>query len=381
MRCRRPRRVCYCAALTSIPTTTRVVILQHPRERDMPIGTARMAHLCLPNSELHVGVRWQEDERVAQVLADTQRPAVLLYPGRDARDILREPPRGPVTLVVIDGTWSQAKNVVRDNPVLQALPRYAFAAPEPSEYRIRKEPEAEYVSTIEALMHVLGVLEGQPERFRGLLVPLRTMVDRQIECQRTSPRTLVRHAKKPKPLTARLPPLLAERSASLVCVVGEANAWPHAAGPDAPPHELVHLVAHRVGDGETFTALCAPQNPLAPAVARHVGIAEDALRAGGTAAELLARFAAFLRPDDVLCAWGHYALNLLVGAGGAAPREWLDLRQAARTITQRRIGGLETFVATQGPPPPPVAPGRAGQRAAWLASLVLRWKKGSDPFF
>lgn len=381
LRCRRPRRVCYCAALTSLPTTTRVVILQHPRERDMPIGTARMAHLCLPNSELHVGVRWQEDARLAQVLADPARPAVLLYPGRDARDILSEPPQGPVTLVVIDGTWSQAKTVVRDNPVLQALPRYAFAAPAPSEYRIRKEPEVEYVSTIEALMHVLGALEGEPERFRALLVPLRAMVDTQLECQKSSPRTLVRHSRKRKPIAARVPVLLRERFADLVCVVGEANAWPHAAGPQAPPHELVHLVAHRIGDGATFSVVSAPRHALAPAVARHVGIAESELRAGCAPAELVARFAAFLRPSDVPCAWGHYALNLLVGAGGTAPQLWLDLRQAARTITQRRIGSLETFVATQGTPPPALAVGRAGQRAAWLAKLVRDWKMEPDSIF
>ncbi|HEY0193979.1 MAG TPA: tRNA-uridine aminocarboxypropyltransferase, partial [Kofleriaceae bacterium] len=171
-RCRRPMRVCYCTALPRLETRTRVVILQHPRERDMPIGTARMASLCLPRSELHVGVRWADNPALARAIGDPARPAILLYPGPGARDILREPPAGPVTLVVVDGTWSQAKSVVRDNPILQTLPRYAFATPEPSQYRIRREPRAEYVSTIEALMYVLGALEGEPERFRSLLDPL-----------------------------------------------------------------------------------------------------------------------------------------------------------------------------------------------------------------
>ncbi|MBA3822156.1 MAG: DTW domain-containing protein, partial [Deltaproteobacteria bacterium] len=162
-RCRRPTSVCYCAALPRLPTTTKVVILQHPRERDVPIGTARMASLCLPESELHVGMTWGEHPALGRALGDPARPPILLYPGPGARDILTEPPAGPVTLVVVDGTWSQAKSVVRDNPILHALPRYAFAAPELSEYRIRKEPQAEYCSTIEALMHVLGVLESKPE--------------------------------------------------------------------------------------------------------------------------------------------------------------------------------------------------------------------------
>ena len=118
LQCRRPATVCYCAALTRIETATRVVILQHPRERDMPIGTARMASLCLPHAELHVGVRWDASAPLAAALADPARPPILLYPGPCARDILRDPPAGPVTLVVVDGTWSQAKTVVRDNPVL-----------------------------------------------------------------------------------------------------------------------------------------------------------------------------------------------------------------------------------------------------------------------
>ena len=55
-RCRRPRRVCVCEHLPSLAPKTRVVILQHPRERDMAIGTARMATLCLEGSELYIGV-------------------------------------------------------------------------------------------------------------------------------------------------------------------------------------------------------------------------------------------------------------------------------------------------------------------------------------
>jgi DTW domain-containing protein YfiP len=40
--------VCYCAAIPTIETTTRIVILQHLRERDMPIGTARTASHVFP---------------------------------------------------------------------------------------------------------------------------------------------------------------------------------------------------------------------------------------------------------------------------------------------------------------------------------------------
>jgi DTW domain-containing protein len=180
-RCRRAQSVCYCRHLTSFPTRTRIVILQHPRERDVAIGTARMASLCLPSSELHVGFDWNGSPTLARLLGDPSHPPALLYPGEGAIDVVASPPTGPITLVVVDGTWAHAKKLVRANPPLAALPRYAFVPPVPSEYRIRREPRPTYVSTIEALVHVLGALEGDPERFTGLLAPFRAMIDAQLE--------------------------------------------------------------------------------------------------------------------------------------------------------------------------------------------------------
>ncbi|MEJ7596769.1 MAG: tRNA-uridine aminocarboxypropyltransferase [Kofleriaceae bacterium] len=375
MRCRRPQTVCYCAALTRIETATRVVILQHPRERDMPIGTARMASLCLPHAQLHVGVRWDDSVPLAAALADPARPPILLYPGAGARDILREPPVGPVTLVVVDGTWSQAKTVVRDNPILQALPRYAFAAPEPSQYRIRKEPSAEYVSTIEALMHVLGVLEGDPVPFRALLEPLNAMVDAQLACQERSPQRRIRIPRAHRSLRTRLPDALTTRFEDLVCVVGEANAWPFRLAGTAHPDELVHWVAHRPATGETFSALAAPEQPLSPSTCFHAGLTEDRLRAAAPRAALLAGFAPFLRPADVVASWGTHGTNLFLESGGTLPAERIDLRVVAQRLLQRKPGSLETYAASLGPVAEPTVEGRAGRRLALILQLISAWRQ------
>ena len=373
--CRRPRNVCYCAVLPRIETATRVVILQHPRERDVAIGTARMASLALPSAELHVGIEWSDHPALARALADPDRPPILLYPGPDATDILAAPPPGPVTLVVVDGTWSQARNVVRDNPVLRALPRYAFRAPAPSEYRIRREPTDEYVSTIEALMHVLGALEGEPERFRALLDPFRAMVDAQLACQAAAPQPRQR---KPRPIApprrALADDVLAAPDA-LVVLVAEANAWPYRSGRDHVPDELVHLVAHRVTTGELFDVIAAPEHGLSPSTPFHIGLAADRLAAGVPRAAMLTAFAGFVRPGDQLCAWGHYSAKLLHDAGAPidAAAAMIDVRAAAQRFTSRRFGSLEDYAASLGPPPPPLAAGRAGDRAARLAQIIRAW--------
>jgi DTW domain-containing protein YfiP len=180
-----PVAYCWCPHLVSLPTRTRVVLLQHPRERGLAIGTAHMASLCLPNAELHVGTTWGDSPALARALSDPARPAVLLYPGEGAVDLLTHPPDGPVTLVVVDGTWSTARKVVARNPVLSSLPRYAFSPPAPGEYRIRREPTATCVSTLEALVYALGALERDPERFRAMLAPFRAMIDAQLAAEAT----------------------------------------------------------------------------------------------------------------------------------------------------------------------------------------------------
>ncbi len=339
----------------------------------MPIGTARMASLCLPEAELHVGMRWGGSAPLARALQDPARPPILLYPGPGARDILRDPPPGPVTLVVVDGTWSQAKTVVRDNPVLQALPRYAFSTPEPSQYRIRREPHAAYVSTIEALMHVLGVLEGDPARFRSLLDPLHAMVDAQLACQARAPRRRERHPRTPRPPTRRLPAELTERFADLVCVVGEANAWPYHAGLDTPREELIHWVAHRVATGETFDVIAAPERALSPSTPFHSELPEADLLAAAPRTDLFTRLATFSRPSDLWCSWGHYGIDLVRDSGGPLAPARLDLRAHAHRMTNRKLGSLEAYAASLGATPPPFARGRGGRRLAMLLQIIRAW--------
>jgi DTW domain-containing protein len=373
--CRRPATVCYCPLVTRLATRTKVVILQHPRERDMPVNTARIASLCLPDAELHVGMRLRD----LSALADPERPAALLYPGPGAIDVELAPPATPVTLVVVDGTWSQARKLVRSNPELAALPRYAFRPPAPSDYRIRREPHEDYVSTLEALVHVLGVLEGDRDRFRAMLAPFRAMVDAQVAfaaCGNPRRRTPSARARVPADPRARLPALLRERPHDLVCVHAEANAWPY----DTPqraacPEELVHWVACRPSTGETFEAIVAPRHPLSPTTSWHTGLEASALLGGLSTAALFERWLRFSRPDDIVCTWGPYAPALFAGAGGALPPGGVDIRRAARTFSNMPTGTMETFCTQElGPAVAanlrPTAAGRAGVRLAALVGIV-----------
>ena len=383
-RCRRPVDGCYCAHVTPIDTRTRLVLLQHPRERYVAIGTAHMASLCLTNSELHVGIDWSASAPLARALSDRSRPPILLYPGEGSIDIVAAPPAGPVTLVVVDGTWSQTKKVVRTNPVLASLPRYAFVPPKPSEYRIRKEPDEASVATIEALVHALTALEGDESRFSSLLAPFRAMIDFQIECQQKFRGARVRHAKRRERVRRfRVPRVLTERLEDVVCVAAEANAWPYSLRASDPAYadELVLWAAFRPATGETLTCLVAPRGAIAPGTTLHTRVDEAALRAGGTFEELDARWRAFARPTDVICAWGRYETNLFDARGGWLPPGRLDLRRVARDVARGSVGSLADYASSVGAQREALGagllgavPGRAGHKLRAIADVIASFR-------
>jgi DTW domain-containing protein YfiP len=357
------------------------VFLQHPREADVAIGTARMASLCLPRSELHVGVRWAGTRALASLHADPSRPPALLYPGEGATDLALAPPPGPITLVVVDGTWAQTKKVVKENPELAALPRYAFRPEAPSEYRIRREPDEAFVSTIEALSYVLGALEGDPERFRSLLEPFRAMVATQLAFVETVRARRTRRPRQRAAPGAEVPALLRERARDLVCVVAEADAWPYGdpRRVEGAPGTLVHCVAERLATGERFEAFVAPRDGLAPDTARHLELDPELLRGGLTSDAFASAWGAFLREDEVLCTWGEFTPRVLAAAGALPAGPRLDLRHTLRVLASRSPGALEDLEGriAHGPP---VGAGRGGRRLALLAALAPALLEGGSVF-
>ena len=369
-RCRRPMRVCYCRAVSAIETRTRVVILQHPRESDVPINTARIAELCLSNATLHVGLDFAADSKLTRALSDPAAPAILLYPGEGAKDLELELPAGPVTLVVVDGTWWQASKLFKLNPQLHGLPRYGLRPAEASRYRIRREPAAHCLSTIEALAAALAVLEGRSDGLPELLHPFDAMVERQLEFVARESRP--RHQKSAKGRVRPLVlPALSERPESIVVGYGEANAWPYGSAGEHSP-EIVHYAAVRPATGERFEAYIAPSGPLAPSFELHSRLIAEQIRAGESRASFTDRLVRFVRPGDVLVSWGFYTSELLRQEAIALPST-LDLRQVAIHALGRRVGQLDDYVTALGVTPlPPWAAGRTGTRLAAMEALVER---------
>lgn len=166
-RCNWPARLCWCGSITPMPVRTKFVFLMHPHEQKrVRTNTGRLTHLSLRDSELHVGIRFDEHPAVQALIADPNNFPVLLYPGPGAFDLSK--PGAPLpdlagrrlVVFLIDTTWNLARAMVRDNPGLRSLPHIMFSGAAPSRYVIKKQPEPGCLSTLEATHELLAALSG-----------------------------------------------------------------------------------------------------------------------------------------------------------------------------------------------------------------------------
>lgn len=177
-RCCRPLDHCLCPLIPSLDSRTRLLILQHPSETRHALNTARLAALGLRNAELLVGERFDD---LDQRLALPGHQACLLFPGEQALPLadITAAQELPLLLVVPDGTWRKARKLLHCNPELARLPRVTLPVGLHSRYRLRKAPSEGALSTLEAIVAALQILEA-PRDFSTLLTPFEALIEGQI---------------------------------------------------------------------------------------------------------------------------------------------------------------------------------------------------------
>jgi DTW domain-containing protein YfiP len=200
-RCGKPGSLCVCDAVDPVRTAWRLLVLQHPQEQDVALGTASILAAQVEGTVLRVGLSWPNLGAALGAAggraADPKRWGVLhLGPARTPQAV---PPDGLVALdrhgaplpdqaaervgldglVLLDGSWSQAKALWWRNPWLLKCRRFVVVPGRRSRYgTLRREPRAESVATIEAAALALAALAGDPALEARIVRPFEALVAR-----------------------------------------------------------------------------------------------------------------------------------------------------------------------------------------------------------
>jgi DTW domain-containing protein len=168
--------------IESLKNSIRVIVLQHPQEPDKVLGTAALLVRGLERAELKVGLSWRSFKALA---GENESPGewAVLYLGAKGKTFPKEvnfaSKKGePISetfalkgIVVLDGTWSQAKALWWRNAWLLKLKRIVIQPKAPSLYgKLRKEPRKEAISTLESVALVLGALDPEGKKIQPHLL-------------------------------------------------------------------------------------------------------------------------------------------------------------------------------------------------------------------
>jgi hypothetical protein len=214
--CGKPPPLCVCDSVTPIESRISLLILQHPQEQDRSLGTARLTALHFNNAVLKIGLSWPSlSKALGRPVADLSRWAVLYLGSAKVADLDTESEivainrkgeiedhqrsilKGIEGIVLLDGTWSQAKALWWRNPWMLKCQRVILGPESPSGYGpLRREPRRDGLSTIEAAAMLLAALEKRPEIAATLNGSFERMLARYREVQRVMPELAPRPKKR-----------------------------------------------------------------------------------------------------------------------------------------------------------------------------------------
>jgi len=216
--CQKPMPLCICDSVTPIKNRLSLLILQHPQEQDRALGTARLLAKHFADATVRVGLSWSSlSKALARPVENASHWAVLYLGSARAADLEAEGEilalnrKGEVPenqrsilgklegVVLLDGTWSQAKALWWRNPWMLKCQRVILNPEHPSRYgALRREPRRDGLSTIEATGMLIAALERRPEIAAVLNASFERMLTRFREVQRSMPELAPKPKARPK---------------------------------------------------------------------------------------------------------------------------------------------------------------------------------------
>ncbi len=186
-----PKQAAEANGIDPIPTRTRVLVLQHPKERRNPQSTVPLISRTLQNCVHRVGLSWPSLSAAVGEKVNPKKWAVLYLGTAKGAAVFSEEesirivePNGKAAvgpeiegIVLLDGNWKQAKTLWWRNAWLLRLNRIILSPGQASRYAVlRKAPRISCLSTIEATAETLRTLEGNEFAASSLIEAFRNFL-------------------------------------------------------------------------------------------------------------------------------------------------------------------------------------------------------------
>ena len=176
--CNKALVACICGSICELNNQYFLHILQDPSEQKKAIGTARILDLSLSKVQLSIGTIFNPTD------FDLDN-TFLVFPSETASTVAdlhtMKKINSRTQFILLDGSWKKAYKILMSNPFLKTLPTITFNTEnKSSNYRLRKSPREDGLSTVEAGYYLLSELENDTEKFIPLLDVFDEMINFQV---------------------------------------------------------------------------------------------------------------------------------------------------------------------------------------------------------
>ena len=167
--CGLPEIVCICDRINKISLKTKVSVIIPYSERFKASNTGGLVKATLTNSEIFIRGEKNKKFEASKVLKKDYQNLILYTGGRKLTHEYIKSFEKPVNLIVPDGTWTSAPRIIVREKEFHNIPKVTLFNPPFSQYKLRKHPNPEYISTFEAILYSLEIIENNSELKNQLL--------------------------------------------------------------------------------------------------------------------------------------------------------------------------------------------------------------------
>jgi hypothetical protein len=152
--------VCICDKIEKISLKNKVSVIIPEVESNKSSNTGGLVKVALENSEVFIRGKKDEVFNPDDVLLNEYQNLILYTGGRELTHEYIKSFDKPINLIVPDGTWTTAPKIVTREEKFYTIPKISLFSPPKSQYKIRKHPNPYYISTFEAILYSLEIIEN-----------------------------------------------------------------------------------------------------------------------------------------------------------------------------------------------------------------------------
>lgn len=159
--CGLPTLTCICNIISPIITKAKFWIITSRSEFYRPSSTGRLLKLISPTStEIFLWERTNPSPKLMENIESFKGRTYLVFPA-ECEDLIDKTvdkaTEGDVAFILIDGTWKEAKKILRKSSYLSDLPRVSIKPEYETKFSLRRGSVVGTLCTIEAAMETLRI--------------------------------------------------------------------------------------------------------------------------------------------------------------------------------------------------------------------------------